>query len=426
MTIEMTTLASGLRVVTCRMPHLETASLGVWVNTGARSELAHEHGLSHLLEHMAFKGTKTRSAVQIAEEIEAVGGAVNAMTSFETTDYFARVLREHVPLALDILADILQEPLFDPDDMTREKKVILQEIASVQDSPDDLVFELAQEAAFPDQPLGRSILGTPDSVRALTREDLDTYRGSAYCAPRMVVGAAGAVDHDLIAAQAERLFTRFSSAESRALEPAKFTGGHRSLTRRFEQSHIIIGFEAPSFADDAYFASLVYSVLLGGGMSSRLFQEAREQRGLCYDIHAFGWGFSDSGFFGIHAATGDTQVEELVQVIMTELRAVALDGPRSAELQRAKAQLKASLLMSLESSEARATQVARDTLVFGRQLSTKELIDRIESVSAADVGTLAAGFALVTDPVTASVGPAGVSESLCEAVKARAARETVH
>jgi predicted Zn-dependent peptidase len=426
MTIQMTTLPSGLRVVTCQMPHLETASLGMWVNTGARSELAREHGLSHLLEHMAFKGTKTRSALQIAEEVEAVGGAVNAMTSFETTDYFARVLKEHVPLALDVLSDILQHPVFAPDELAREKKVILQEIASVQDSPDELVFELAQEAAYPDQPLGRTILGTPESVKALTRDDLAAYRQAAYTTPRMVLAAAGAVDHDAIAKAAETLFTAFPSEEGRPLEQARFGGGHRSLDRRFEQSHIVIGFQAPSFRDDAYFTSLIYSVLLGGGMSSRLFQEAREQRGLCYDIHAFAWGFSDSGLFGVHSATGDTNVEELVQVIMTELRAVALDGPNDAELDRAKAQLKASLLMSLESSEARAAQIARDTLVYGRQLTTQELIERIEGVTKTDVGALAASFALVKDPVTASVGPKGVSERLRGAVEDGAARETVH
>jgi predicted Zn-dependent peptidase len=426
MSIEMTTLTSGLRVVTCRMPHLETASLGMWVNTGTRSELPREHGLSHLLEHMAFKGTKTRSALGIAEEVEAVGGAVNAMTSFETTDYFARVLREHVPLALDILADILQNPVFSPDELAREKRVILQEIASVQDAPDELVFELAQEAAFPDQALGRTILGTPESVKALAREDLLAYRDTAYAAPRMVLAAAGAVDHDKIAEAAETLFAGIRADEGRALEPARFKGGHRSLDRRFEQSHIVIGFEAPSFRDDAYFTSLIYSVLLGGGMSSRLFQEAREQRGLCYDIHAFAWGFSDSGLFGVHSATGDTNVDELVQVIMTELRAVALDGPNDAELHRAKAQLKASLLMSLESSEARAGQIARDTLIYGRQLTTQELIDRIEGVTKADVGALAASFALAKEPVTASVGPKGVSERLRGAVADGAARETVH
>ncbi len=424
--IEVTTLSNGLRVVTRRMAHLETASLGVWVNSGARVELPEEHGLAHMLEHMAFKGTATRSALQIAEEIEAVGGAVNAVTSFETTDYFARVLKEHVPLALEILADILQNPAFTPDEIEREKEVILQEIASVQDSPDDLVFELAQEAAYPDQALGRPILGTSGSVRTLGAANLDAYRSSAYAAPRMVLSAAGAVDHQQIAAAAEKLFCDLPQTPGREQEPAKFVGGHRSLRRSFEQSHIVIGFEAPSFRDDAYFTLLIYSVLLGGGMSSRLFQEAREKRGLCYDIHAFGWGFSDTGLFGVHAATGAPQVDELVQVIMGELRAVAMDGPDEAELARAKAQLKASLLMSLEGSEASAGQLARDTLLFGRQISTAELIERIERVTRADVGALAAGFVLKKQPVTASVGPRSVSDRLRGAAEESLAQERVH
>jgi predicted Zn-dependent peptidase len=427
MTIEMTTLANGLRVVTCHMPHLETASLGVWINSGARSEAPREHGLAHFLEHMAFKGTRTRSAREIAEQIEAVGGALNAMTSFETTDYFARVLKEHVPLALEILADILQNPVFSPEDMDREKGVILQEIASLQDSPDDLVFEAVQEAAFPDQPLGRSILGTPESVRGLSRDHLAQYRETSYTTPRMVIGAAGAVDHDAIVRLTEERFAQFSSDEGRVYEAAQFSGGHRGVVRPLEQTHIVLGFEAPSFRDDAYFTSLIYSVLLGGGMSSRLFQEAREKRGLCYDINAFGWGFSDVGFFGVHAASGEAQLEQLVEVIMTQMRAVALDGPAAAELDRAKAQLKASLLMSLESSEARAAQIARDTLIFGRQLSPEELIERIDRVTAADVGGLAAGFALARDPVTASVGPEGISERFREAVlEERHARQTIH
>lgn len=426
MTIEMTTLSNGLRVVTCHMPHLETASLGVWIESGARSELAHEHGLAHLLEHMAFKGTKRRSALQIAEEIEAVGGAINAATSLETTDYFMRVLKEDVPLALDILSDILLDPVFAPEDLSREKEVILQEIASVQDSPDELVFELAQEAAFSNQPLGRTILGTPGSVRALTRENLATYRQEAYAASHMVLAAAGAVDHGSIVREAEQRFSAFPSVPGRHYEAAKYTGGHKGLSRNFEQSHIVIGYEAPTFRDDAYFASLVYSVLLGGGMSSRLFQEAREQRGLCYDIHTFAWGFSDTAFFGVHAATGHDLVESLVEVVMKQFRAVAMEGPNPAELQRAKAQLKASLLMSLESSEARAAQIARDTLLFGRQLTTAELIERIESVTQADVGTLAASFLLTKKPVTAGVGPQGVSKHLRNAVEESSARETVH
>lgn len=426
MSIQTTTLSNGLRVVTHRMPHLETASLGVWVATGARAELEHEHGLAHMQEHMAFKGTTTRSARQIAEEIEAVGGGLNAVTSFESTDYFARVLKENVPLALDILADILQNPSFTEEDFKREKEVILQEIASVQDSPDDIVFELAQEAAFPGQPLGRTILGTPKSVRGMSREDLVAYREAAYSTPRMVLGAAGAVDHEDIARRAETLFAQLPASGERPCEAASYIGGHRSLSRRFEQSHIVIGFEGPSFRADAYFTALIYSVLLGGGMSSRLFQEAREKRGLCYDIHAFAWGFSDTGLFGMHAATGPGQVEELVRVIMGELHAVATDGPDVEELARAKAQLKASLLMSLESSEARASQIARDTLLFGRPLTTSELIDRIEGVTREDVGALGSGFLLASRPVTASVGPKGVSETLQAAVAESPVRASVH
>ena len=426
MSIETTTLSNGLRVVTHRMAHLETTSLGMWVNTGARAELAHEHGVAHMLEHMAFKGTASRSAQQIAEEIEAVGGGLNALTSFETTDYFARVLKENVPLALDILADILQNPAFAEEDFAREKEVILQEIASVQDAPDDLVFELAQEAAFPAQPLGRTILGTPTSVRTMSRDDLIAYRTATYSTPRMVLGAAGATDHDAIVTQAEELFADLPTSGERALEPARFGGGHRNLSRRFEQSHIVIGFEAPSFRADSYFAALVYSVLLGGGMSSRLFQEARERRGLCYDIHAFAWGFSDTGLFGVHAATGPGQVEELVRVTMGELYKVATDGPDDGEMLRAKAQLKASLLMSLESSEARASQIARDMLLFGRPLTTAELIERIEEVTQEHVAALGARFLTSGQPVTASVGPKGVSDKLQSAVAESSSRTLVH
>ncbi|MEJ2118618.1 MAG: pitrilysin family protein, partial [Alphaproteobacteria bacterium] len=248
----------------------------------------------------------------------------------------------------------------------------------------------------------------------------------AYTAPRMILSAAGAVNHDEIAALGERLFSTLPADAGRTYEPAKYVGGHRSLSRRFEQSHVIIGFEAPSFRDDAYFTSLIYSVLMGGGMSSRLFQEAREQRGLCYDIHAFGWGFSDTGLFGIHAATGTAQVDELVQVVMNELREVAMDGPTEAELSRAKAQIKASLLMGLESSEACAAQLARDLLLFGRQIPTAELIERIDSVTRMDVGALAASFVLMKHPVTASVGPKEVSDRLRDAVTESSAREMVH
>jgi predicted Zn-dependent peptidase len=409
MCVEITELANGLRVATHRMPHLETASLGVWVNTGARAETVEEHGIAHMLEHMAFKGTPRRAALAIAEEIEAVGGAINASTSFETTDYTARILKEDAPLALDIISDILQNPLFAEKELKSEKEVVLQEIASVQDSPEELVFELLQEAAFPDQPLGRPVLGTAASVRSFRPATLAAYRRATYAAPRMVLAAAGAVDHMAVVKTAESCFASLGTEAVRPIEAARYQGGDRSVTRALEQCHLVAAFEAPSHRAPAFYAAHIYSVLLGGGMSSRLFQEARERRALCYDIQAFYWSFSDTGLFGVHAATGPEQVEELGDVVMTELARLAEEGPTPEEIRRAKAQTKSGLLMSLESSESRAAQLARDILVFGRPLTTEELIERVEEVTIDSVCELAQNFCR-SRPSAASVGPAGVAE----------------
>jgi predicted Zn-dependent peptidase len=408
MSVETAELANGLRVATHSMPHLETASLGVWINTGARAELSSEHGVAHMLEHMAFKGTPRRPALAIAEEIEAVGGSLNASTSFETTDFTARVLKEDVPLALDIISDIVQHPLFAEKELTREKEVVLQEIASVQDSPEDLVFELLQEAAFPDQPLGRPVLGTAASVRRFRPENLNAYRRANYAGPSMVLAAAGAVDHGALVEAAEAAFSSLGREPGRAIERARYGGGFRSLTRSFEQCHLVAAFEAPSHRDPDFYAAHIYAVLLGGGMSSRLFQEARERRALCYDIHAFYWSYSDTGLFGVHSATGPEQIEELGEVVMTELEKIATEGPRPEEVKRAKAQTKSALLMSLESSEARAGQLARDILLFGRTLSTEELIERVEEVTPQSVRSLAERFCKGS-PSAASVGPGGVA-----------------
>jgi predicted Zn-dependent peptidase len=413
--VETTELANGLRVATHRMPHLETASLGVWVNTGARAELDDEHGIAHMLEHMAFKGTPSRAAQAIAEEIEAVGGAINASTSFETTDYTARILKEDTPLALDIISDILQNPLFAEKELKREKEVVLQEIASVQDSPEEIVFELLQETAFPAQPLGRPVLGTAASVRRFHSANLNAYRSANYAAPRMVLAAAGAVDHMAVVKAAEQCFSTLGAGTGRAVEPARYQGGARSVARTFEQCHLVLGFEAPNHRAPEFYPAHIYSVLLGGGMSSRLFQEARERRALCYDIQAFYWSFSDTGLFGVHAATGAEQIEELGEVVTTELMRLATDGPTQEEVRRAKAQTKSALLMSLESSEARAGQLARDLLVFGRPLTTEELIERVEEVTAESVRVLAERF-FTSPPTAASVGPAGVGDRWNETV----------
>lgn len=407
MTTRISQLANGLRVVTHRMDHLETLSLGVWVGTGARHEPEALHGISHFLEHMAFKGTSSRSAQRIAEEIEEVGGELNAATSIETTAYYARVLKGDDGTALEILADILQDSLFDAVELERERDVILQEIAASQDSPDDLVYDMVQDAAYPEQPLGRTILGTPESVQSITADDLRAYLRRHYASNRLVVSAAGAVDHDRLCQHAEALFNGAASNSVEAAGDAVYAGGVRSSKKPFEQSHIVIGFEGAAYRVHEFFAAQVLSGLMGGGMSSRLFQEIREKRGLCYSIYSSAWSLSDTGLMAIHAATGPEQLKELVDVVSGELTRLAQDGPNDAEMGRAKAQLKAGLMMGLESSSARAEQMARHLMAHGKLIPKEELISRVEEVSSTQVQELMQRM-IAKAPAAAVVG-AGAS-----------------
>ena len=404
MTVEVTRLPSGLVVVTDAMPHLETASLGVWIGSGSRDERSDEHGISHLLEHMAFKGTTRRTARQIAEEIEAVGGDLNAATSVETTAYYARVLRAHVPLALDVLSDILADPSFDPDELRREQNVIVQEIGAAEDTPDDLIWDKLQETAFPGQPIGRSILGTPVTVRSFDRTRLATYLARNYRAPDMVVVAAGAVDHDAVAAEVERRFASFTGSAAPVPEPARFVGGSRIETRELEQVHIALAMQGLPQRDPNLFSLQVFTSVLGGGMSSRLFQEVREERGLCYAIYAFHSPYSDTGTFGLYAGTDAADVAELMQVVVSEINAAA-ESINAVEVARAKAQMKTGLLMALESSGARAEQLARQLLYWSRPIPLDELVEKIEAVTVES--TRAAGRALIARgrPAVAALGP---------------------
>ena len=412
MSIEMTTLSNGLRVVTQDMAHLETVSLGVWVGTGARSESASQHGVSHLLEHMAFKGTARRSAREIAEEIESAGGELNAATSLETTAYYARVLKTDIPLAIDIIADIVRDPKFDTVELAREKDVIFQEIAAAEDSPDDVAHDLAQQAAFPGQPLGRPILGTRESVRQFTPDDLSAYMKSHYTPGSMVLAAAGAADHEVLAGLAEDAFGDMEQSDPHVPEPANYKGGFMRSDRSYEQSHIVVSFEGPSYRVDDMYTGQVLSSVLGGGMSSRLFQEARETRGLCYSIYSYCWGLSDSGLFGIHAATGPEQVPELAELILRELDKLANGFVGDAELSRAKAQLKSGLLISLESSGSRAEQVARQTLAFGAPRDIGVLVEKVESVDKEAVRALAGKLTMSTAPSVSAVGPVQDEDAL--------------
>jgi len=418
MNVQVTRLPSGLSVVTDQMPHLKTAALGVWVGSGSRDERTDEHGISHLLEHMAFKGTRRRSARQIAEEIEAVGGDLNAGTSVETTAYYARVLKEDVALALDVLADILSDPVFDPTELRREQNVIVQEIGATEDTPDDLVFDRLQETAFPKQAVGRSILGTPDTVRSFNPDRLRGYLTRNYRAPDMIVAAAGAVEHERVVAEVQNRFAAFAGPAAPVPEKARFAGGTRVEPRDLEQVHIALALEGLPTGDEHLYSLQVFTSALGGGMSSRLFQEVREIRGLCYSINAFHMPYSDTGLFVLYAGTDQADAPELMRVVTDQI-AGATESLNETEVARAKAQMKAGLLMALESSEARIGQLARQMLVYGRPIPLDEIVAKIDAVSVDSAR--AAGRALVarSRPAIAALGPgtglestAAIAESL--------------
>jgi predicted Zn-dependent peptidase len=414
--VRVTTLPNGLRVATDQMPGIETATIGIWTSCGARNERAHENGVAHLLEHMLFKGTGRRSAQAIAEEIEAVGGQMNAYTARENTAYYARVLKEDVPLAVDIIADLLQHSIFDETELARERSVVLQEIGQANDTPDDIIFDHFQAAAYPDQPIGRPVLGTPETVAGMPRHALTGYLQSHYVPSELVLTAAGGVDHDRLVDQAHQVFGALSTAEPPHSPAVNYIGGDFRDDQDLEQLHFLLGFPGAAITDSDYYAQSVLSSLLGGGMSSRLFQEVREKRGLVYAIYTFASAYRDGGIFGIYAGTGAAEIGELVPVVCDELCKV-IDGVVEAEISRARAQLKAGLLMSLESTMSRAEQLGQHLLLFGRPISTQEIIARIDGVDAPAVRRAAARL-FASKPTIAAMGPVAQLESF-EQIAAR-------
>ncbi|MBV8740033.1 MAG: insulinase family protein [Alphaproteobacteria bacterium] len=384
MTIELSRLKNGLQIATDRFETVDTVSLGIWVDVGTRHEPAEINGVAHFLEHMAFKGTERRTALAIAEEIEAVGGHLNAYTSRESTAYYAKVLKEDVPLALDILADILQHSTFEPEELERERTVILQEIGQANDTPDDIIFDQFQECAYPDQAMGRPVLGRPEIIRRLGREEVTAYLRDHYGARRMVLAAAGNLDHDCIAGFAEKLMAGMPAERAIMTEPARYTGGERREERDLEQLHLVLGFPGLRLDHPDFYAGSVLTTAFGGGMSSRLFQEIRERRGLVYTIHCFGHSYRDGGLFGIYAGTGEEEAAELVPALCEETRKLE-DGLTPVELKRAKSQLKAGLLMSLESTSTRCEQLAQHLLIHGTPFDPAEIVQRIEAVDGAAI-----------------------------------------
>ncbi|MDA0241334.1 MAG: pitrilysin family protein [Proteobacteria bacterium] len=409
MTVEVTTLPNGLRIVTDSMATVETVSVGAWVAVGTRNEKPELNGVSHLLEHMAFKGTKRRSAQAIVEEIENVGGHLNAYTARENTAYFAKVLKDDVELATDIIGDILQHSTMDPEELARERAVVIQEIHQANDTPDDIVFDRFQEAAFPDQPMGRPVLGSAELVDSMPREQIIDYMRTEYSAPAIVIAAAGRIDHERFVDIVTPALDSLPPRNGHVIEPLNYVGGDFRESRTLEQVHVVCGFEGIAFGDPDFYPMGVLSTLLGGGMSSRLFQEVREKRGLAYSIYCFTSNYADGGLFGIYAGTGDDEVKELFPVICDELLKVC-DHIGEDEMARARTQIKSSTLMSLESTSTRVEQAARQLQIFGRTISADEVIEKIDAVDV-DAVMGAARRLVKSNPTVAAIGPTQQVES---------------
>jgi predicted Zn-dependent peptidase len=403
--VEITTLPSGLTVLTERMDRVETVSFGAYIGAGTRHETAAENGVAHFLEHMAFKGTATRTAVDIAEAVEDVGGHINAYTSREQTAYYVKMLKEDLGLGVDIIGDILCHSIFEPEELERERGVILQEIGQANDTPDDIVFDHFQSAAYPSQPMGRPVLGTETIIRNMKREALPGFMNAHYTPENMVIAASGNLRHEQVVELVGQHFADLPNAVRHEPMPADYTGGEYREDRDLDQAHLVLGFNAPGYGEPDYYPAMLLSTLLGGGMSSRLFQEIREKRGLVYSIYSFTAPAQDGGLFGIYAGTGESEAAELMPVTLEELGKVQ-HQVTGVELRRAKAQLKAGLLMSLESTGSRCEQLARQWQIFGRVIPAFETVAKIEAVTEADVHAAAAKI-FRQRPTIATIGPIG-------------------
>ena len=399
----ITTLENGLKIVTDYIDHVETVSLGAWFGVGARYEDTALNGISHVLEHMAFKGTEKRSAFDISMAIEAVGGYLNAYTSRETTAYYARVLKDDVFLATDILSDILQFSTFDKAELEKEKQVILQEIGQTLDTPDDIIFDYFQETCFPNQPLGRSILGPQDNVKRFTREEVTGYMQKNYSTHNVVFAAAGKVEHEKFVQEIKGKIISLSEKKGTTQEDSFYKGGDFRLEKELEQVHLVMGFKGLQYGHEQYYDQMLLSVLLGGGMSSRLFQEIREKRGLVYTISTFVAPYADNGVFGIYAGTSENDAKELIPTVLSELSKV-LDHINVDELKRCKAQLRASLLMGLENTTSRCERLANQMLIHGRLIENDEIEQKIEQVTVEKIQNYLSEM-LKSLPTIAALGP---------------------
>jgi len=401
--IKMTQLPNGLRVITDRVPSVGSVALGVWVGVGTRNEEMSFNGAAHMVEHMLFKGTKRRNALNIAEEIENVGGAMNAYTSREITSYHMHLMAEDVPLALDVLSDMIQHSTMPEDEIERERHVILQEIGMCHDTPDDLIFDNYYETAYPGQTLGAPILGKGDIIASMQRDTLLNYVRRLYTPDRTVISAAGALDHESFVAMVGELFTDMPNFKDQPFASAAYQGGQNLADKELEQSHIVLGFQGISRLDENFYAAQALSSILGGGMSSRLFQEVREKRGLVYSIYSYHSAYRDDGQFAIYAGTGPDDLPELMPVICEEVLKVCEDLS-DEEVHRAKTQMRAGLIMGRESMMTRADQQAKYLIFRDNILSIDELRAQIDALDTNKIKTVA-GRIFSGIPTLAALGP---------------------
>jgi predicted Zn-dependent peptidase len=389
--VRKSTLANGLRVLTEAMPQVLSTSIGIWVENGSRYESPDESGVSHFIEHLLFKGTRRRTAAQIAEEIDAVGGVLNAFTGKEYTCYYAKVLGQDLPLALDVLADIFLESLFDASEIERERQVVIQEILQAEDTPDDFIHDLFTMRLWEGHPLALPIFGSMHSVSAINRDLLTSFMTARYRAERVFIAAAGRVDHDQLVRDCQRLFAPVAGdGRPDAISPPSPHALVVNHEKKLEQVHLCLGAPCISQADPRRYALYVLNTALGGGMSSRLFQEVRERRGRVYSIYSFTSSFIDSGYFAIYAGTNADWLEEVIEVTVGELRKIAREGLAPAELARAKSQLKGNMLLGMESTDSRMNRLARNEIYFRRDVPLEELAAGIDAVTNDEVVELAA------------------------------------
>src|SRR6266851_773363 len=387
------TLSNGIRVMTESMPQSLSATIGIWVENGSRYEVPAENGVSHFIEHLLFKGTSTRTAAQIAEEMDAVGGVLNAFTGQEYTCYYAKVLGEYLTMATDLLADLFLDSTFAGEEVDRERQVVLQEISQAEDTPDDFIHDLFNLNFWAGHPLALPIFGSVETVNAIDRELMTSFMKDRYRAHRVFIAASGQLEHQSLVAQCERMFSGIAG-DGRPLPFTSPTDRPVMLThhKKLEQAHLVIGGPGIGQSHPLRYASYVMNTALGGGMSSRLFQEVREKRGRVYSIYSFMSSYLDCGYFAVYAGTNPEWVDEVIEVTLTELKKVAIGGLTANELARAKSQLKGNMLLGMESTDSRMHRLARNEIYFGRDIPIEEVAKGIEQVSNDQIIELASSF----------------------------------